>query len=302
MIWPMKPALIRFASLALVASHLGLANVALAEDQTTEDQTKNGLKQELYLRYEANWGGVHVADFALSLLSTDTTYENRFHLETRGITRYFTNMGVTAISQGQVVSTPPHSTMYAAKHYRTEYTNKRHFRWVDIVFHEAPEPAQATTGTSPILGRESNWNPAEKGPEVLDKVEASQRIGVNDPITLIPQMMSIVRAHMIGGSKSGVAKGFDGRRRFDMRITYLGPATRTVGATRLETYRVRINPQPVAGFKERHKALWNNAAYDFYLSRDGKFVPLQIVPVEYGPVLTLVDTCPSECEIKAEEE
>jgi len=295
----MKPARTRFfiLTLAFAITQLSLASPVHADGDT---------QQELYLRYEANWGGVHVADFALSFVSTPETFENRFHLETRGLTRYFTNMSVTAVSRGRIVSEPFQNNTdlgktYVAGHYHTEYTNTKHFRWVDITFPEAPEPAQATTGTSPILGREENWNPAEKGPEVLDKVEAEHLINVNDPITLIPQMMEIVRAHLSGGPKSGIARGFDGRRRFDMRITYFGPATRTINAVRHETYRVRIDPQPVAGFKERHKTLWNNAAYDFYLSRDGKFMPLQIVPVDHGPVLTLVGECPSECEIKAEE-
>jgi len=296
--------------LALVAGLFGFSADAGA---ATQDAT--------HLRYEAKWGGLHVADFTLSLLNGGETYENRFHLETRGLTRYFTNMGVTAKSVGRIIqplapqsgltngstavgngANAPQAETYLSSHYRTEYTNKKHFRWVDITFNQAPDPATAVTGTAPIKGREANWNPKEKGPEVLDRVEPDQRIGVNDPITLIPQLIAVVRAHMSGGSKLGVVKGFDGRRRFDMRITYMGLASRTVGDTRHETYRVRIDPQPVAGFKERHKVIWNNAAYDFYLSRDGRFLPLQIVPVKNGPVLTLVTTCPSECELKAEED
>jgi len=271
----------------------------------------------IHLRYEAKWGGLHVADFTLSLLNGGDTYENRFHLETRGLTRYFTNMGVTAKSVGRIIQPPaaidgspsvdnaadaPQAQTYLASHYRTEYTNKKHFRWVDITFNEAPEPAEAVTGTAPVKGREDKWNPKDKGPEVLDRVEPEHRIGVNDPITLIPQMIAVVRSHLTGGSKLGVVKGFDGRRRFDMHITYMGLASRTVTDTRHETYRVRIDPKPVAGFKKRHKVIWNNAAYDFYLSRDGRFIPLQIVPVDNGPVLTLVDTCPSECELKGEED
>ena len=288
--------------------------------EATAAQSADG--HGVYLRYEANWGGIHVADFTLSLLTDrrangENTYENRFHLETRGLTRYFTNMGVEAKSEGRILSPPapmnnassfengataPQAETYLSSHYRTEYTNKKHFRWVDITFNEAPEPAKAVTGTAPIPGREANWNPKEKGPELLERVAPEQRIGVNDPITLVPQIIAVVRAHMSGGPKSGVVKGFDGRRRFDMHITYLGPASRTVGRTRHETYRVRVAPHPVAGFKKRHKVLWNGAAYDFYLSRDGKFLPLQIVPVKHGPILTLVKECPTECELKAEEE
>lgn len=88
-------------------------------------------------------------------------------------------------------------------------------------------------------------------------------------------MIAVVRSHLSGGSKLGVVKGFDGRRRFDMHITYMGPATRTVGDTRHETYRVRIDPQPVAGFKNvikccgtmRRMTFTSAATASFYLYR-----------------------------------
>ena len=277
--------------------------------------------RELHLSFEANWGGLHVADFSLSLINgTDgggDTFENRFHLETRGLTRFLTNMAVTANSQGRIIMPPSPlkgngngavgnaagaalTETYLAEKYRTEYTNRKHFRWVDIAFGQDGNPAHASTGTSPIPGREDNWNPAEKGPEVLEKVEEKYRTGVNDPITLIPQMMAMVRAHLKGGPASAVAKGFDGRRRFNMDITYLGLASRTIGNVKHDTYHVRVAPKPVAGFKKRHKVLWNGSSYDFYLSRDGRFVPLQIVPVQHGPVLTLVAECETECAVKAE--
>jgi len=271
---------------------------------------------EIHLRYEAKWGGLHVADFALSLQNGGDAFENRFHLETRGMTRYFTNMAVRAKSRGRIVAPPAPANgasqvanaagahlapTYMAENYRTEYTNKKHFRWVDIAFGQNGEPATAVTGTKPIPGRESDWNPDEKGPEALEKVDAKYLVGVNDPITMIPQMMAMVRAHLSGGPKSGMVKGFDGRRRFDMDVTYLGPATREIAGVKRQTYHVRVLPTPVAGFKERQKVLWNGAAYDFYLSRDGRFVPLQIVPAKHGPVLTMVRECATECEVKAEE-
>lgn len=273
--------------------------------------------QELHLRYQAYWGGLHVADFALSLIDGDGAYENRFHLETRGFTRFLSNMSVKAKSQGRLIAPPPPGAgldngaggadrvtgpTFLAEHYRTEYTNRKHFRWVDITFGAKDEPAKAVTGTEPIPGREDNWNPDEKGPEVLDRVEDEHLIAVNDPITMIPQMMAIVKTHLEGGPASGVAKGFDGRRRFDMDITYLGPATRTIDRVKHNTYHVRVTPMPGPGFKERHRAVWNGSLYDFYLSRDGRFVPLQIVPVKHGPVLTLVAECPSECDIPVEED
>lgn len=298
----------RFSQFCLLLSMLAFAIVLPAKAHA----------KELHMRYEAYWGGIHIADFALSITNSGDSFEHRFHLESRGLTRYFTHLAAQAVSKGKIIAPPAPlsessdiqsaaadltlSNTFVADTYRTEYTNKRHFRWVEINFYGAHKPAEAITGTRPVPGREDSWNPKDKGPEVLDRVEPSFRIGVNDPITLVPQLMDIARTHLEGGPKSGIAKGFDGRRRFDMNITYIGPVKRTIGGVLHDTYRVRLIPNPVAGFKNRHKTLWNNAAYDFYLARDGSFAPLQIVPLNHGPVLTMIERCEQECVVVGEED
>ncbi len=259
--------------------------------------------RELHLRYEAYWSGFHIADFTLSMLNGTNSYKNNFILESRGLVGFFTDLDATAQSHGKIVQ-PQRSqaTKYYPAHYHTEYTSKKHLRWVDITFEDHTSPAFAETGTSPIPGREHKWNPKDKGPEILEKVAPEQRIDVNDPLTLIPQLMATVRAHFEGGPKEAVLKGFDGRRRFDAKITYLGPATRNVRDTIYDTYRVRIKPIPVAGFKKRHEKIWNKAAYDFYLSRDGSFTPIQIAPVGSGPTMNLVKVCDEPCSLSDEED
>ncbi|MBF0248327.1 MAG: DUF3108 domain-containing protein [Alphaproteobacteria bacterium] len=254
--------------------------------------------EALHLAYEANWGGLHVADFTLSLDQRDGVYENRLRLETRGVTRYFSNFSMTAEGQGRIDA---HPASHVAGHYRTEYLNAKHFRWLDIVFTPATLPAQSKTGTQPLPDRPDAWNPRDKGPETLDDVPEAERIGVLDPLALVSEMRLKVREHFAGGPSTWVLKGFDGRRRFDMTLAYLGPATRTIGERVRETYRVRVTPTPLAGFKKRHEEIWKSSPYDFYLSRDGAFVPLQIAPVNHGPVLTLTDICPTECELRDEE-
>ncbi|MCW8915262.1 MAG: DUF3108 domain-containing protein [Magnetovibrio sp.] len=259
--------------------------------------------QELHLRYEAYWSGFHIADFTLSMLNGGGTYKNNFILESRGLVGFFTDLDATAQSHGQIVhSQASPSAEYKPQHYHTKYTSKKHLRWVDISFENDTAPAIAKTGTSPIPGWEERWNPKDKGPEILEKVEPKHRVDVNDPLTLIPQLMATIRSHFEGGPKEAVLKGFDGRRRFDAKITYLGPATRNVRDTIYETYRVRIKPIPVAGFKKRHQKIWNKAAYDFYLSRDGNFIPVQIAPVGSGPTMNLLRICDEPCSLEDEGE
>lgn len=255
----------------------------------------------LHLRYEAYWSGFHIADFTLSLKNDEGGYENHFNLESRGLVGFFTELDAVADSRGEIVVTDEMSGVrFKPTHYRTEYKSKKHWRWVDITFDQADAPAKAVTGTSPIAGKEDKWDPKDKGPEVLDKVEPEQTVGTMDPVSLVPQLMAFVGTHLEGGPKEAVLPGFDGRRRFDMKATYLGPASRTVGNTKFETYRVRIKPVPVAGFKKRHEKIWNKAAYDFYFTRDGKFIPVQIFPVKGGPVLNFVKECAGPCDLKEE--
>ncbi|MEG3618412.1 DUF3108 domain-containing protein [Magnetovibrio sp. PR-2] len=289
-----KPLKIALVAALLPAPFGWFGNPARAvEPPKTEDQ--------LHLRYAAYWGGLHIADFALSLKTDENGFENQFHLKSRGLVWFFTELDAEAKSKGAVVSSnDQRAPQFQPSHYFTEYKSRKHWRWVDITFGEEQNPAKAVTGTSPIEGKEDKWDPKDKGPEVLDKVEPDKTVGTMDPVTLVPQLMAFVDTHLSGGPKEGVLPGFDGRRRFDMKATYLGPATRTVGEAKYETYRVRVKPIPVAGFKKRHEKIWNKAAYDFYFSRNGKFIPVQIYPVKSGPVLNFVKECAGPCDLKEE--
>ena len=291
----LKHSICKTLGLALVAglSTTPFGWLSAAEPPEIDDQ--------LHLRYAAYWGGLHIADFSLSLQNRENAFENQFNLASRGLVWFFTDLDAEAKSRGTITASADNTpTRFIPTHYHTEYKSKKHWRWVDITFGDDENPAKAITGTSPIKGKEHKWDPKDKGPEVLDKVEPEQTVGTMDPVTLVPQLMSFVSTHLEGGPKEAVLPGFDGRRRFDMKATYLGLATREVGDTKFDTYRVRIKPVPVAGFKKRHEKIWNKAAYDFYFSRDGKFIPVQIFPVKSGPVLNFIKECAGPCDLKEE--
>ena len=254
-----------------------------------------------HLLFEVYWGGLHVADLTLSMQNHDGKFDNRLKVETRGFARFVSNLALKASSSGKVVD----GEIYLPAKYRTDYSNRKHFRWVEILFpYETDgaktDPAEATTGTRPLPGKLKKWNPKDKGPEKLDKVSDEMLLGVVDPVTAIVQSISGIGEHLKGGPDHFTIKGFDGRRRFDFDVEYLGLATRTVGDKKHNTYHMRITPRPVAGFKKRHKKFWTGAAFDFYLSRDGSFAPIQIVPLKHGPVLNLKSVCNVPCKIPAE--
>ena len=277
-----------------------------------------------HLLYEAYWGGLHVADFTLSMEKNGGEFNNVLTLESRGLTRFISNLSVVATSSGKFVSPPngPNNNsgitgsgngaaasqmgdLYLPFKYRTEYSNAKHFRWVDILFpynniKAVNQPAMAITGTRPLPENPEKWNPKDKGPEKLDKIKDEMLFGVVDPLTAMVQSLSAIETHLKGGPDHFTIKGFDGKRRFDFDVDYFGPASRTVAKIKYETYHMRITPRPIAGFKKRHKIFWEGSAFDFYLARDGSYAPIQIVPLKHGPVLNLKGVCDSPCKMPAE--
>jgi len=51
----------------------------------------------------------------------------------------------------------------------------------------------------------------------------------------------------------------------------------------------------IGGPKQSRRVVWDETAFDVLLSADSRFVPIQIVPVGPGPVMTLVERCTRKC-------
>ncbi|MBM3573898.1 MAG: DUF3108 domain-containing protein [Alphaproteobacteria bacterium] len=135
-----------------------------------------------------------------------------------------------------------------------------------------------------------DWKPPPPVPNEL-------RVGVFDPLTAIRESIAHVRAHLGGGPARFKIPVFDGTRRFDIAYEFRGRSARSLGKNRYDTYWVRMTPQPMAGFSARNLEFWEGAAFDIYLDRDADLVPVQIMPLENGPVLNLVETCATACPL-----
>lgn len=252
---------------------------------------------DVHLRYEAYWGGLHAADFALSMADLsgrpDVTVKNEFRLRTRGVLDWIARLNLTARSTGTVAEAPPFLTPTG---YSVDYTSRNRDRIVEVDFThprartritDRKDGGKVRNGT----GKGDDFAEADLKPEHLKDVI--------DPLLGLTEALRRVRYHLVGGGPSTFTlRGFDGSRRFDMDGEVLGPASRVITEKKHETYRLRLTARPVAGFKKRHRVLWNDSAFDLYLSRDGRFVPLQIVSLGHGPVLTLVEECPAACALK----
>ncbi|MEE8392732.1 MAG: DUF3108 domain-containing protein [Rhodospirillales bacterium] len=238
------------------------------------------------MRFEAYWGGLHAANFLLSTSDDGKRYENSFFLKTHGIIGWFLRLKLTATSRG--LSSP-----FQPGDYRVDYTNRLRERTVKVSF--AADDGRAVP-TITTLGA-TRADDLEKEA----KVPPPYRTNVIDPITALIATFRHARDSLNGGDKEFVLAVYDGRRRFDLKGEFFGKEERIILGQKHEVYRIRLTNTPIIGFKDSHKVMWNDTVFDMYLSTDGRFIPLQFVPVGMGPVMNLVEECSKPCEIPGED-
>ena len=237
----------------------------------------------VHLRYEARWGGLHAADFALSVTDLGESYQADFRLEGRGIIGWFLRLRVHSESEG-VFASP-----VAPSRYRVDYTNRFRERSVTVHFDPSGGEAVPMIRTKGVSG--------DKDRETADKVPRTDRFDVIDPVAALVQALRNVRTYAAGGDDRFVLKVYDGRRRFDLEGEVTGPMKRSIRHQTHDVYRLRLEPRPVSGFKDRHRETWNDTAFDIFVSADDRHVMLQVMPVGVGPVMNLVGECDRPCPL-----
>lgn len=242
------------------------------------------------LRYQTYWGGLHAADFVLTLERGVGPFTNAFVLETRGLLDWFIRLRVDAASRG---AHPDPDTLRPGS-YRSHYRNRRRERVLSITFDPADGPAETVIETL------SSSQPDSEDYGGEDQLPAEFRAGVVDPLTALAEAVFRVGRHLAGGPALFRLKVFDGRRRFDLDGAFGGRVRRDILGTVHDLYHLRLTTIPVAGFKEVHKLLWDGSVFDLYLSADGRLIPRQIVAVGPGPVISLVEECDGPCRLSPE--
>jgi hypothetical protein len=244
---------------------------------------------ETHLRYEVMWGGLHAAEFALSLDGDKTTYANRFRLETRGIADWLLRLRVSVSGHGEAPAAAP----LKPRAYRVGYSNRRRQRVVSLRFDEE------SGEVSPVVESDSRLD-GDASPEAGDDndeatISRDLRLGVIDPLSAFVESLRRVRRHLDGEPADFRLAVFDGRRRFDLEGAYAGKVRRTILNVPRELHRVRVKTIPMAGFRRAQRILWDGTTFDVFLGTDGRLLPVQIMSVGPGPVMNLVEECPALC-------
>jgi len=240
-----------------------------------------------HYRFEAYWGGLHAADFVLSLDNGGTAYGTEFRLATRGLVDAILKLRVNADSAGAASG---HD--FAPARYHVAYTNRYRARSVRVTF---PPDGPATART-----RTERGDQAEEEYGGTDKLPAAQRAGTIDPVSALAQAIAYVR-HAPAAAKAGFRLGvFDGRRRYDLIGRYVGETKRSILGRDHQVLVLRLETEAIAGFRQVQRLFWDDNAFHVYLSNDGRYRPLQIDSIGTGPIMHMVEECAAPCRLKSD--
>ncbi len=125
-----------------------------------------------------------------------------------------------------------------------------------------------------------------------------------DPLAAFFEAIRRAARHVDGiGPAHFTIAVFDGLRRSELEGRYLGRITKNVLGRSYELHQLRLTTHAVAGFRKRHRHLWDKSAFDVFLTADGRYIPIQMDSLGAGPTCNLVEICASgeTCRLPKEE-
>jgi len=168
-----------------------------------------------------------VGRVSLSAEINDTVYSGEAHVEAAGLAALFTDFEIDSRVEGQRLPTGPRPTSYA----HIERTGDKR-RDIDVTFDEG----LARSTAQPEF---SSWG--EPPASELD------RTGVVDPMTAILQLSEIVLANNDAPCQ-GVIPVFDGKQRYDLRLSSRGMERVRTRAWRGEALVCDAYYEPISGY------------------------------------------------------
>ncbi len=181
------------------------------------------------VEYEVWAGGLKILKVALVLKTEEERY--RFDLDATlvGPPSWVKDYSLHAVAEGRM-----HDGLAEPLLYRQEAQDDGEPKWLQLAY----------SGDLPLV--EGDPSPAK---ERREQVDDTVKRGTQDPLTAVLSMLLQVAAK---GSCDGTAPVFDGRRRFDVELSDIGPGE--LGKSRINAYAgpVRlcgVTLEPIAGYR-----------------------------------------------------
>ena len=241
-----------------------------------------------YLRYEVYWGGLHAADFALSLGRDGEIYRHEFEMRSSGIAEWLFKLNIMARSQGRMLA----AGVPLPESYRINFVNRWRSGLMDIRY-------ESSQGDVPVATTVTDWTDPPRRDDDEDGspiVDAEARTGALDPLAAFTEAVRLAGQRMAAREGEFRIKVFDGRRRFDFVGAPLGAGNLTVLGQKREVQRLRLRTVPISGFNGRQNLLWNGRVFEVSFlpgpTPDSEPMPVRIETDGLGPIINLIAECP----------
>ena len=223
--------------------------------------------EPLDLRYDMNFGGFTVAEFALRHIPNGTTYRTELAARTVGLVDRFVRYRGEVESEGVKAE----RTVLPAS-YRYETTSKRVDRLERVVF-------------DPLTETAIEVDTRKRGKPNQTEVPKSLWHGVVDPLTALLRGRQQLADHQPRVGEEFVLPVFDGRRRYDMVLEVKARRELTVAGRKQPVVELEIEIRALAGFDADDDK--RNLRVDVLVSDDDRMVPLRIQSLDTPITVTL---------------
>lgn len=206
------------------------------------------------LSFQAYWGGLDAAEIAFSAEQQDGRYHGHLSIHTHGLTHFMTGLSVESDGWGTVTASGFHPDSFSQSTRSKDKTRR-----VDMRFVAEGELAEK------VLDEERRADSSLLPPDPDDNPPLPEQLRrhVLDPVTALFEM----GRRAMAGEGSFVLPVCDGRRRYDLQVTAVGPAHHDIGGKTYDTLDLRAVMKPLFGFKPRYLDFWTDAGFDVYVGR-----------------------------------
>ena len=243
--------------------------------------------EPIAIQMDGWWGGIKAAQFLLTVETggaeqTPANWDGALTVNTAGLIKWLTGLVAEVRGHGQFATLRARSELYV----QHVHSNKSD-RTVTVAFAGDPAIGSRTKDIETFTDPKKDARDAENVPDLPEE----QRRDTIDPIAAI---LSLGR-RAAGGETRFTLPIYDGRRRFDLAVSVVGPASHNIAGKQYATIDTVAIVHPVAGFKPFHAKWWNNAKFEISIdSKSG--LPLKIASDSFmaGVVLTAHAVCPPD--------
>lgn len=223
--------------------------------------------EDIRLRYQAHWGGFHIANVDLLFSSDEAAFKSRLQIETMGLIRALWKWRSVGESVGSMRTGLP-----APLTYWRMYSDSSSSSTTRV------ETDANGTASGTVDGEQDVETPL------------SLRLGTFDPLS----GFMLAQKRILRGEKSIDVDVYDGKRRYRLKSRVGTRTTRRILEVRHDVLPVIMTMEPIMGFKERQRRLWDDNEMEVFLT-PRSLVPLQIlVDSRMGATaINLVSACPS---------